>query len=139
MAGLHASFSRANSGSRPDDPRNSLVDLYLEIVRALAGSYELEFIVFENVLGIKDAKHNEMYSSLLKGLGALGLTVMDQDCCALDFGVPQVRRRVIVIGLRSDRGYGVLELKQKQGKKSVREAIGHLASPAFFSAWFACG
>jgi DNA (cytosine-5)-methyltransferase 1 len=125
-------FSRANSGSRHDDPRNSLVDLYLAIVRELAGAYELEFIVFENVLGIKDAKHNEMYSSLLKGLSALGLTVVDQNCCALDFGVPQVRKRVIVVGLRSDRGFGVLELKPKKGKKSVREAIGHLASPAFF-------
>jgi DNA (cytosine-5)-methyltransferase 1 len=125
-------FSRANAASRADDPRNSLIELYLEIVRTLADSYDLEFIVFENVLGIKDAKHNERYSSLLKGLRSLSLSIIDQECCALDFGVPQVRKRVIVIGLKNDKQYRPVELKRKAGKKSVREAIGHLASPIFF-------
>jgi DNA (cytosine-5)-methyltransferase 1 len=125
-------FSRANAASRADDPRNSLVELYLKIVRTLADSYDLEFIVFENVLGIKDAKHNETYSALLRGLGELDLSIVDSECCALDFGVPQVRKRVIVIGLKNGQSDRPLKLKPTPGKKSVREAIGHLKSPVFF-------
>jgi DNA (cytosine-5)-methyltransferase 1 len=92
----------------------------------------LEFAVFENVLGIRDAKHQDKFQSLIAGLRSLGLTVADKDCCALEFGVPQARRRVIVVGLRSGKGYGPLVLKGGRGKKSVRDAIGNLGPPAFF-------
>jgi DNA (cytosine-5)-methyltransferase 1 len=106
--------------------------LYLEIVRALAATYEVEFVVFENVLGIKDEKHSQTFAALLSGLRSLHLSVTDKECCALDFGVPQVRRRVIIVGLRSDRGYGKIAVRGKSGKRSVRAAIGHLAAPVYF-------
>jgi len=125
-------FSRANASSRSDDPRNALVPLYLEIVSALASVYQVEFVVFENVRGIKDDKHSATLASLLSGLRSLQLSVTDEEYCALDFGVPQVRRRVIIIGIRSDRGYDTIRVRQRQGKKSVRAAIGHLGSPAYF-------
>src|SRR5690606_32603599 len=57
-------FSRANTGSVADDPRNALPHLYLEIVAALKGVYAVEFIVFENVLGIRDRKHVNTYKEL---------------------------------------------------------------------------
>jgi DNA (cytosine-5)-methyltransferase 1 len=125
-------FSRANSGSRSDDPRNALINLYLRIVRTLSSSYELEFVVFENVIGIKDRKHNAVYDALISGLTSLGLSVTDQVCCALDFGVAQMRRRVIVIGMRDGRNYSQVQLRGRPGKRSVRDAIGHLGSPAYF-------
>ncbi|MGD0737572.1 MAG: DNA cytosine methyltransferase [Terracidiphilus sp.] len=125
-------FSRANSNSRSDDPRNALIPLYLQIVRTLSYNYQLEFVVFENVIGIKDRKHNAVYDALISGLASLGLSVTDQVCCALDFGVAQMRKRVIVIGMRDDKNYSEVHLKGRKGKRSVREAIGHLSSPAFF-------
>jgi DNA (cytosine-5)-methyltransferase 1 len=125
-------FSRANAASKPDDPRNSLVGLYLDVVRSLAKLFQLDFVVFENVLGIKDAKHSDTFSALLNGLGAVGLTVTNKECCALDFGVPQVRRRVILIGMSSQQQYGEISLQSNPGILSVRQAIGHLGSPAFF-------
>jgi DNA (cytosine-5)-methyltransferase 1 len=126
-------FSRANSGSRSDDPRNALIPLYLQIIRTLSLSYQLEFVVFENVIGIKDRKHNAVYDGLISGLASLSLSVTDQVCCALDFGVAQMRRRVIVIGMRDDKHYGQVQLKGRTGKRSVREAIGHLGPPVYFS------
>src|SRR5487761_1935665 len=42
-------FSRANTGSHADDPRNKFPALYLKIVRELQHLYTVEFIVFENV------------------------------------------------------------------------------------------
>src|SRR5699024_6135237 len=47
-------FSRANTHSATSDPRNKLPILYLEIVEALQERYSVEFVLFENVLGIRD-------------------------------------------------------------------------------------
>ncbi len=122
-------FSRANSFSRPNDPRNNLVQLYLEIIAHLGKYYKIEFIVFENVLGIKDAKHARVYGALLKGMESLRLRVTEHQLCALDFGVPQTRNRVVVAAMRSNVDP---KLRRRNGFTTVREAIGHLGKPAFF-------
>jgi DNA (cytosine-5)-methyltransferase 1 len=125
-------FSRANSDSKPNDPRNKLVALYLQIVTALRLRYNVEFVVFENVLGIKDRKHSEVYGALVEGLSSLGLMPSEQELCALDFGVPQVRRRVILAAMRENKGYGNVDPRRRVGHSSLRETIGDLPEPAFF-------
>lgn len=125
-------FSRANSAARNDDPRNQLVVLYIDIVRLLAITFDLEFVVFENVLGIKDAKHSETFQCLLRGLAEINLSVTNNVCCASDYGVPQIRRRVILIGMKAGKRFGNISLRGKAGKRSIYEAIGHLGAPAFF-------
>lgn len=125
-------FSRANSDSKPDDPRNKLITLYLQIVAALRRSYNVEFVVFENVLGIKDKKHSAVYGSLVTGLNLLDLPPDERELCALDFGVPQVRKRVILAAMRKEKGYSNVEPKKRRGNRSLRDAIGGLPEPAFF-------
>lgn len=125
-------FSRANTTALPDDPRNKLPSLYLEIVQALQESYEVEFIVFENVLGIRDKKHIATFNALKTGISQLDFDVIGQELCAADFGVPQNRRRVILAGLRRGRRYGEFKPLKRSGLKTVREAIGDLDEPAFF-------
>jgi DNA (cytosine-5)-methyltransferase 1 len=126
-------FSRANIGSTKNDPRNKLVPLYLEIVRELTRNFIVKFIVFENVLGIKDEKHAETFGGLLSGLRTLGFAVEENEFCALDFGVPQARKRVIVSGFRSVDMLTSLRPRRRKGTATVREAIGSLRAPAFFS------
>ncbi|RRW94702.1 DNA cytosine methyltransferase [Pandoraea apista] len=126
-------FSRANTGSQPDDPRNELPALYLEIVRQLKKHYSVEFVVFENVLGIRDKKHADTYRSILNGLDELGLDVTEKELCSLDFGVPQNRRRIVLSAMRKRRGYAKVVPQKKRGLTTVREAIGHLAPPAYFA------
>lgn len=125
-------FSRANSASYADDPRNKLPQLYVDIVQALQGLYTVEFIVFENVLGIRDRKHSETFNALKSNLGSLGFEITEQELCALDYGVPQNRRRIILSGLQLDQGYGPVKPKKKSGLKTVREAIGNLKPPVYF-------
>lgn len=125
-------FSRANTGSRVDDPRNRLPALYLEIVQSLKQHYVVDFVVFENVLGIKDKKHAPTYKALLDGLSSLGFTVTEQVLCALDFGVPQARRRVVLSAMRNEQGYSAVNPRRRKGFRTVREAIGHLDEPVFF-------
>lgn len=125
-------FSRANTTALAEDPRNLLPKLYLDIVEKLQETYTIEFVVFENVLGIRDKKHASTYKSLVDGLDALGFSVTEKELCALDYGVPQTRRRIILSALRKNQGYGdVLPLRQR-GINTVFEAIGDLPDPKYF-------
>lgn len=125
-------FSRANTGSQAADPRNKLPKLYLDIVRELQRVYIVEFIVFENVLGIRDKKHASTYKALVDGIGHLGFMVTEKELCAIDFGVPQNRRRIVLSGMRAGQGYSSVKPRKRRGLSTVREAIGHLKAPAFF-------
>jgi DNA (cytosine-5)-methyltransferase 1 len=125
-------FSRANTGSQADDPRNKLPKLYLDIVCALQKLYTVEFIVFENVLGIRDKKHARIYKELLDGIAALGFDVTEKELCATDFGVPQSRRRIVLSGMRQGQGYSSVKPRKRKGLGTVREAIDGLKPPTFF-------
>lgn len=125
-------FSRANAVSRPNDPRNTLVKLYVDIITHLSRDYRVEFIVFENVLGIRDEKHTLIYQSLLSGLRALDLSVTEQELCALDFGVAQMRKRVIVAALAEESRSTLPRFRRRSGSLTLRDAIGHLGEPVFF-------
>lgn len=125
-------FSRANTGSLSDDPRNQLPRLYLDIVGALQRLYTVEFIVFENVLGIRDKKHAETYRSLMQGIVDLGFDVTEKELCSADFGVPQNRRRIVLSGMRTGQGYAEVVPRKRKGVETVREAIGGLKAPTFF-------
>nr|SPS05554.1 putative modification methylase [Candidatus Nitrotoga fabula] len=126
-------FSRANSKSTTNDPRNQLPTKYLEIVEHLKKHFSVEFVVFENVLGIKDKKHAATYCSILNGLNILGFNVAENELCSLDFGVPQNRNRVVLSAMRKWRGYSKVEPLKNTGLTTVRSAIGNLPPPAFFS------
>jgi DNA (cytosine-5)-methyltransferase 1 len=125
-------FSRANTRSTADDPRNAYPALYIEIVRRLQATYAVEFIIFENVLGIRDKKHASTYQTLVAALDQIGFDVTEDELCALDFGVPQTRRRIVVRGLRKGCGYESFPPRKRQGKQTVEEAIGILRPPVFF-------
>ena len=126
-------FSRANTNSKACDPRNQLPTLYVEIVKELQKHYSVIFIVMENVLGIRDLKHIETYNALIKNVKDIGFDVTESELCALDFGVPQNRKRVIVSGVKSNSGYSKIILRKRKGFTTVRQAISHLPHPAYYS------
>lgn len=127
-------FSRANTGSAPDDPRNRLPLLYLEIVQALQSKYTVEFVLFENVLGIRDAKHSVTFSGILSKFREIGLTPYVNQYSALDYGVAQTRSRVIISGFRDQKAARNFKPKPvKATGLTVRSVIGSLPEPAFFA------
>ncbi len=127
-------FSRANTGSIADDPRNGLPILYLEIVQALQTQYDVQFVLFENVLGIRDAKHSNVFAALLKKFDEIGFRAGVEEYSALDFGVAQMRNRVIISGFSSKQiaaGFAPTKIPRKD--LTVRSVIGGLPPPAYFS------
>lgn len=127
-------FSRANTGSDAGDPRNQLPLLYLRIVQALQSRYTVEFVLFENVLGIRDAKHSVTFRGILSKFRQIGLTPEVNEYSALDYGVAQTRNRVIISGFR-DKAVARSFLPEKvvATDLTVRSVIGSLPDPAFFA------
>lgn len=127
-------FSRANTGSVADDPRNKLPILYLEIVEALQTQYDVKFVLFENVLGIRDAKHASAFAGILQKFEQIGLHAGVEVYSALDFGVAQMRNRVIISGFASPVVASEFEpIKTPREGLTVSDVIAGLPQPAFFA------
>jgi DNA (cytosine-5)-methyltransferase 1 len=82
-----------------DDPRNELLHSYFD---ALAIIKPATFVV-ENVTGILWERHSDYLDRFIASAEAIGYTVQAPTILnARDFGVPQNRKRVFIIGCRSD-------------------------------------
>ncbi|WP_311877563.1 DNA cytosine methyltransferase [Microbacterium forte] len=93
-------FSVANTGRRVDDARNAL---YLEMLRVVRDKRPLAFVA-ENVKGLKQMAKGEVLRRILDDFRELGYDVQYQLVNAADYGVPQRRERVIIVGTRADEG-----------------------------------
>ncbi|RML85497.1 DNA cytosine methyltransferase [Pseudomonas savastanoi] len=124
-------FSRANTASYAKDPRNKLPNLYVQIVKKLQTQYQVEFVVFENVLGMRDKKHNQTYNTLIKRLSKLKFDITEKELCAIDFGVPQIRKRIILSALRKGI-YGPVTPLKKEGHTTIKPLLHLLPEPVYF-------
>ena len=80
-----------------DDPRNNLYVHYLRIVEET----KPRWILFENVRGMLATKAGSFYHHFVADLRGLGYEVIGGVVNAADYGVPQRRERVIVVGSRT--------------------------------------
>jgi len=90
-------FSMAGRGNS-DDPRNFLFKEYLRV----AGKMMPKTILFENVPGFANRYGLGLRDRLHGYLGRKGYVICSGILSASDFGVPQLRRRFIAIGVRKD-------------------------------------
>ncbi len=86
-----------------DDPRNYLFETYEKILN----HFKPKIFVFENVTGLLTAKlgKEKTVNIILKKLGKnykLAKDPYEMVLNSCDYGVPQVRKRVILIGVRKD-------------------------------------
>lgn len=88
-------FSTAGKGN-PDDPRNFLWMEYFRIVRSI----QPRVVVIENVSGMAHKKNGDHISGIFAELEGLGYEYVYGVLNAADFGVPQNRRRLIIIGAK---------------------------------------
>lgn len=96
-------FSVANSKRGEHDERNKL---YLELIRILIDK-KPKFFVAENVKGIISLKKGKVFELIMSDLSKAGYKVKYDILNASDFGVPQKRERVIIIGVREDLDFDV--------------------------------
>lgn len=81
-----------------DDPRGNLVYEYARIIKEL----KPEGFLFENVSGLKTIHDGDLYKSLIETLSFGGsYTVSAYEYDVAEFGVPQFRSRIIIIGTKT--------------------------------------
>lgn len=90
-------YSAEGYGRGKDDPR----DLFPDAVR-IVGEIKPKAFMFENVEGLLHGKHSAHIADILRGFRKAGYQTEIHRIQAGDFGIAQVRRRVLVIGLRRD-------------------------------------
>ncbi len=120
------SLANKNRNKIAEDPRNKL---FYEFVKTI-NWYNPKSFVMENVKGLLSMQSGKVIKQIQKEFeeaGRFGYEVRIKVLKASDFGVPQTRERVIVIGIRKD-----LELipefpdKKYKTEVSVEEAISDL-------------
>lgn len=83
-----------------DDERNKL---YLSVFEAVKRFKPKGFII-ENVIGMKTLYKGQIKGEILRRFRKLGYNVECEVLCAADFGVPQIRKRLIFMGVRKEIG-----------------------------------
>tara|TARA_B100001142_G_scaffold313081_1_gene349222 strand:+ start:371 stop:1531 length:1161 start_codon:yes stop_codon:yes gene_type:complete len=90
-------FSMAGKGD-PDDRRNFLFKEYLRVVRKIRP----KSIIFENVPGFANRYGRGLRERLVRDLSRMGYTSDYGVLQAHDYGVPQLRKRFVCIGIHKD-------------------------------------
>ncbi len=115
-------FSTSNQKNRDMDNANNW--LYKEYVR-LVGEVRPDWIVFENVKGLIETENGFFLDAVLDGFKKLGYTTNHFVLNSADFGVPQKRNRLFIIG--SLHGVEIAEPKPTVKKyRTVKDAISDL-------------
>jgi DNA (cytosine-5)-methyltransferase 1 len=116
------SWSEAGAGRGLKDKRGQLFFEYIRVLKAVKPT----FFLAENVSGILLPKHKEAFTEILKQFNELDYNISYELLNASDFGVPQDRKRLIIVGFRKDTGKTFKFPEPLKTKKTLKEAIGDL-------------
>ncbi len=81
-----------------DDPRNKLFKDFVEIVEKIMP----KALILENVPGMLTLSKGAIYNQIISLFDEIGYKVEGRLLLASDYGVPQKRKRLIIIGVRKD-------------------------------------
>ena len=129
-------FSQANRFRMLDDERNTLYKFFYEVILEKQPS----FFIAENVKGILTLGKGEAIKQILSDFENAGYITELHLVNMADYGVPETRQRVIIIGQRKDLGESFLfhfpePSYSKDGSdgmkkwRTIREAIDHFPDP----------
>ncbi|MBE9515086.1 MAG: DNA cytosine methyltransferase [Chloroflexi bacterium] len=91
-----AAGRRAAGAPGLNDPR---ADLFKEFIRIVSAVQPKAF-VFENVYGLTGVQAGQAWRSVLRAFEGLGYRISSRILDAADYGVPQHRERLILVGVR---------------------------------------
>jgi DNA (cytosine-5)-methyltransferase 1 len=115
----------SNAGKRLiDDPRNKLYKEFIEVVIFT----KPRVVLMENVEGILSMENGRVFSEIRKDLESLGYFVEAKKLNTVEYGIPQRRKRVIIIGSREANADSMFPEKITDIAEplTTRDAIGDL-------------
>lgn len=107
-----------------DDARNKLYLSVIEMVKL----YKPKGFVIENVPGMATLYGGQIKDEILKRFTNMGYNIECKVLCAADYGVPQIRKRLVFMGIRNDIGYPIFPtpVKNMENYETCRNAISDL-------------
>lgn len=118
-AGLQNGFNIVENGRGKKDERGQL---FYHIVEILREHKECKYFILENVRNLADKKNNwEIICSQLKSLGFI-ITEEPLIASPHSFGVPQIRERVYILGIRSS----IIDRRRKLPKGYLSSDVLHI-------------
>lgn len=117
--------SYSTLGKRRLDDR---ANLFLQYKRVL-GILQPKAFVFENVTGILSMNKKALFKEVQREFSELGYQLKYQVLNAVDYGVPQQRERVILVGFRGENRFEYPTPTHGEGRKpyvTLRDALGDL-------------
>ncbi|MEH7321180.1 DNA cytosine methyltransferase [Priestia megaterium] len=112
-----------------DDPRNFL---YIHFIRCLM-QVKPKFFIAENVKGMLTLGKGEVFRQIVQDFSAAGYRVYHKLVNSRDYGVPQLRERVFLVGVREDIDFEYTFPNPTHGESpllkpyvTLKEAIGDL-------------
>lgn len=115
-------FSIANMKRHADDSRNELYKMLIKVIEAK----KPKFFVAENVKGILSLEQGKVIKMILRDFENIGYKVQKRVLNAADYGVPQLRNRVIIVGVRKDVDFDFEYPKQthsETGEKGLKKWV----------------
>ena len=111
------------SGHRnPEDPRNKL---YVSFVEAVA-FFKPKAFLMENVPNLASMKNGEILKTVIKEFTDLGYVVTYKIMLASDYGVPQNRKRLVMVGIKGDQSFVFPDALTPYQKVTCEDAIEDL-------------
>lgn len=117
--------SYSTLGKRQMDERANLFKQYKRILKILQPCA----FIFENVVGILSMDKGQLFKQIQREFENLGYLLKHQVLNAVDYGVPQQRERVILVGFKGANDYEYPHPTHGKGLKpyvTLKEAIGDL-------------
>src|SRR3989344_5860647 len=84
-----------------DDPRGKLFQEYYRVLR----EFNPNLFLFENVKGLLSMQGGELLKTIISLFESLGYKVQYKLLNAADFGAPQIRERVVIIGSKLENNF----------------------------------
>jgi DNA (cytosine-5)-methyltransferase 1 len=129
-------FSLGNvTNNHNNELRRTLPAKYAMILKSLNEAFNLDFFVFENVQGITFEKHRRDFARFKTLFEDAGFNLFEGLLDAHDFGVPQKRPRVFVVGWNKkkfDKWDYQFPRVIPTKRLTVGDAIGGLGEPVLF-------
>lgn len=107
-----------------DDPRNYLYRAYFRFIRHL----EPSAVLIENVPNLRSLGGGRVLEEMISDLEAEGYRTTHKILNAADYGVPQARKRLFIVGLKNHRDFNFPEPTTSERHLTVEEAISDLPS-----------
>ncbi|MDO6992495.1 DNA cytosine methyltransferase [Brachyspira innocens] len=113
------SWSEAGSGRGINDSRGKLFYDYIRILK----EKQPKFFLVENVVGILAKKHNEAFNNFLLEFKNANYNISCKLLDANDYGVPETRKRVIIVGYHNSINKTFVFPTPEKYKPTLKDAI----------------